>query len=230
MNELQIFKNVEFGEIRTLIINGEPWLVGKDVAVALGYKKKKKAIRDHVDVEDKTLNELFTVNGTQGILINESGFYGLVLSSKLPSAKKFKRWVTSEVLPAIRKTGSYQLPMNPMEQIKMIAGGVLQMDERLTKLENTMTIDYAQQQSITKAVNKAVTKVLGGKGSNAYHEVGKKVFAECNRDIKDFFCVNARNNIPKARFQDAMEYIVKWTPSTNTKLLINECNAQMCLQ
>ncbi|MBS4931141.1 MAG: ORF6C domain-containing protein [Clostridiales bacterium] len=104
------------------------------------------------------------------------------------------------------------------------------MDERLTKLENTMTIDYAQQQSITKAVNKAVTKVLGGKQSNAYHEVGKKVFAECNRDIKDFFCVNARNNIPKAKFQNAMEYIEKWTPSTNTKLLINECNAQMCLQ
>lgn len=230
MEQLQIFKNVEFGEIRTLTINGEPWLVGKDVAVALGYTNPQKAIRDHVDVEDKTLNELFTVNGTQGILINESGFYSLVLSSKLPSAKKFKRWVTSEVLPAIRKTGSYQLSANPLEQIKIIAGGVLQMDERLTKLENTMTIDYAQQQSITKAVNKAVTKVLGGKGSNAYHEVGKKVFAECNRDIKDFFCVNARNNIPKAKFQNAMEYIEKWTPSTNTKLLINECNAQMCLQ
>ena len=230
MEQLQIFKNVEFGEIRTLTINGEPWLVGKDVAVALGYTNPQKAIRDHVDVEDKTLNELCTVNGTQGILINESGFYSLVLSSKLTSAKKFKRWVTSEVLPAIRKTGSYQLSANPLEQIKIIAGGVLQMDERLTKLENTMTIDYAQQQSITKAVNKAVTKVLGGKGSNAYHEVGKKVFAECNRDIKDFFCVNARNNIPKAKFQNAMEYIEKWTPSTNTKLLINECNAQMCLQ
>lgn len=229
MEQLQIFKNSEFGEIRTVTINEEPWFVGKDVAVALGYTNPQKAIRDHVDVEDKTLNELFTVNGTQGILINESGFYSLVLSSKLPSAKKFKRWVTSEVLPAIRKTGSYQLSANPLEQIKIIAGGVLQMDERLTKLENTMTIDYAQQQSITKAVNKAVTKVLGGKGSNAYHEVGKKVFAECNRDIKDFFCVNARNNIPKAKFQNAMEYIEKWTPSTNTKLLIKDCNAQMCM-
>lgn len=104
---LQIFNNQEFGEVRTTVIDGEPWLVGKDVAVALGYTNPQKAIRDHVDTEDTTVNESFTVNGTKGVLINESGLYSLVLSSKLPTAKKFKRWVTSEVLPAIRKTGSY---------------------------------------------------------------------------------------------------------------------------
>lgn len=110
MNELTIFKNEQFGEMRTVTIGEEIWFVGKDVAEILGYSNPQKAIRDHVDSEDKTLNESFTVNGTKGILINESGLYSLVLSSKLPSAKDFKRWVTSEVLPSIRKHGAYMSP------------------------------------------------------------------------------------------------------------------------
>lgn len=107
MNDLQIFKNTEFGEIRTMTIDNEPWFVGKDVAEVLGYTNPQKAVRDHIDDEDKTVNDLFSVNGTKGILINESGLYSLILSSKLPKAKEFKRWVTSEVLPAIRKHGVY---------------------------------------------------------------------------------------------------------------------------
>lgn len=107
MNELKIFKNNEFGEIRTVEIGGEPWFVGKDVAEVLGYSNPQKAVRDHIDDDDRTVNESFTVNGTQGVLINESGLYSLILSSKLPNAKAFKRWVTSEVLPSIRKHGLY---------------------------------------------------------------------------------------------------------------------------
>ena len=107
MNDLMIFNNPEFGEIRTVGLDGEPLLVGKDVALALGYTNPQKAIRDHVDDEDKTVTETFSVNGTPIVLINESGLYSLVLSSKLPGAKKFKRWVTSEVLPSIRKHGAY---------------------------------------------------------------------------------------------------------------------------
>lgn len=116
MNQLQIFENKEFGKIRTVEINNEPYFVGKDVADILGYTNAPKAIRDHVDTEDKTVNDSFTVNGTKGILINESGLYSLILSSKLPTAKKFKRWVTSEVLPSIRKHGMYatdELIANP---------------------------------------------------------------------------------------------------------------------
>lgn len=104
---LQTFQNLEFGEIRSMTIDGEPYFVGKDVAAALGYTNPQKAIRDHVDVEDKTVNESFSVNGTMPILINESGMYSLILSSKLEGAKRFKRWVTSEILPAIRKTGAF---------------------------------------------------------------------------------------------------------------------------
>ena len=108
MNELQIFSNPEFGDMRTLSIDGEPWMVGKDVAAALGYTAAEKAIRTHVDAEDKGVTEMDTPGGLQKMtIINESGLYSLVLSSKLPGAKKFKRWVTSEVIPSIRKTGSY---------------------------------------------------------------------------------------------------------------------------
>ena len=107
MNEIMTFVNEEFGSVRSTVINGEPWLVGKDIAVILKYSNPQKAIRDHVDPEDRTVNETFTVNGTMATLINESGFYSLVLSSKLPSAKKVNRWVTFEVLPTIRKTGGY---------------------------------------------------------------------------------------------------------------------------
>lgn len=107
MNDLQIFSNSEFGQIRTVTINGDPWFVGKDVAEALGYSNASKAVMNHVDAEDKiTETSAYSQNGnTVGKLtfINESGLYSLILSSKLPNAKKFKRWVTSEVLPAIRK-------------------------------------------------------------------------------------------------------------------------------
>lgn len=117
MNELQVFKNQEFGSVRTLVINSEPWFVGKDVTKALGYDNPSKAIRDHVEEEDKRVG---VQNVTPYIIdslgrkqhptfINESGLYALVFGSKLPSAKKFKRWVTSEVLPALRKTGQYQV-------------------------------------------------------------------------------------------------------------------------
>ena len=118
MNELQVFNNDEFGSIRTVTIENEPWFVGKDVAEVLGYTNPSKALADHVDTEDKLNNEtLLSLGQRGGWLINESGLYSLILSSKLPSAKKFKRWVTSEVLPAIRKTGSYNLPdfNNPAE-------------------------------------------------------------------------------------------------------------------
>lgn len=117
MNDLQIFENPEFGQVRTVEIDGTPWLVGKDVAVALGYKNPGKAIIAHVDEEDKRLEMLpqgaDSQNGnvspsSKTALINESGLYSLILSSKMPKAKAFKHWVTSEVLPAIHKTGAYE--------------------------------------------------------------------------------------------------------------------------
>lgn len=117
-NEIKVFSNEEFGKVRVLNIDNEPWFVGRDVAEVLGYSNTRDAISKHVDEEDKGVAKCDTPSGAQQMtIINESGMYSLILSSKLPNAKKFKRWVTSEVLPAIRKTGSYNLPdfNNPAE-------------------------------------------------------------------------------------------------------------------
>ena len=232
MNELQIFNSEEFGEIRTVTIDNEPWFVGKDVADILEYTNTAKAIRDHVDDEDK-LTERIVLSGQnrEAIFINESGLYSLILSSKMPNAKKFKHWVTSEVLPAIRKTGSYQMQnlSTEMKAILMHDEKLVKIDQRVSGLENTMTIDYGQQKVLGDYVNRVVIDALGGKGSDAYREISKKVFSECNRDLKNYFHVNARNNIPKKRFDEAVDYISGWRPCTNTILLIKECNSQMSM-
>ena len=138
MTDLQIFNSPEFGQIRTIEKDGEPWFVGKDVAEILGYANASKALADHVDEEDKLNNESLSSLGQRGgWLINESGLYSLVLSSKLPTAKKFKRWVTSEVIPSIRKHGAYMTPetleaaiLNPDTMIRLCTALKDEQDKR----------------------------------------------------------------------------------------------------
>lgn len=146
MADIEIYKNERFGEIRTVNISGEPWFVGKDVAEVLGYSNPQKAVRDHVDGEDKTLNESFTVNGTMGVLINESGLYSLILSSKLPSAKEFKHWITSEVLPSIRRHGAYltddmvEKVLTDPDTIIRLAQQIKEAKARLAQAEDTIRL------------------------------------------------------------------------------------------
>ena len=251
MNEIQIFNNPEFGDIRTVVIDGEPWFVGRDVCKALGYSDVKAGTRKNVDEEDKRVRPVDTPSGNQNMtIINESGLYSLIFGSKLESAKKFKKWVTSEVLPEIRKTGSYgqpQLPQTTMELLELHykalkeVGGKVEVladdlnevkgdyGKRIEHLENNMTLDYGQQRVLEDAVNKTVTEVLGGKTSCAYEEIGRKVFAECNRDLKHYFNVNARANVPRKRFDEAVEYANNWKPCTNTVFRIQNYNAQQTL-
>ena len=136
MNEITVFNNDEFGSIRTVTIENEPWLVGKDVAEVLGYTNPSKALADHVDTEDKLNNEtLLSLGQRGGWLINESGLYSLIMSSKLPTAKKFKHWVTSEVLPSIRKTGSYSKPMSELEILQHSINQLVEQERKLKALE-----------------------------------------------------------------------------------------------
>ena len=234
MNEIQIFNNPEFGEIRTVEQNGEPWFVGKDVAQALGYgdgKSLANAVANHVDEQDKGVTELMTPGGKQKmVIINESGLYSLCFSSKLEGAKKFKRWVTSEVLPQIRKTGSYIMPKmtKEMQAIFLLDNRTAQLDQRITAVENTMVIDYGQQKTLQKTVNRVVVDAMGGKYAPAYNDphVRGRVFSECNDDIQSWFHVSSRNNIPRKRFEEAVEYIQRWKPRTNTVMLIQNVNGQ----
>lgn len=139
MNDLQIFSNPEFGSVRTLEIEGEPYFVGKDVATVLGYSKPLDALSRHVDEEDSVIHGVLDNRGCtqQTKLINESGLYSLIILSTLPSARKFKKWITSEVIPSIRKTGGYGIPqMSQSELILKIAQNNLALEKRIAETEN----------------------------------------------------------------------------------------------
>lgn len=159
MKELQIFKNAEFGSIRTMTLNGEPYFVGKDVAEILGYSNTKDAIASHVDAEDRTLiqrSEIATLEiPNRGLtVINESGLYSLILGSKLPGAKKFKRWVTSEVLPAIRKHGLYavdEVLANP----DMLIQALMELKQERENNKALQQLVAVQNQQITEMKPKA---------------------------------------------------------------------------
>ncbi|WP_303164526.1 BRO-N domain-containing protein [Mitsuokella multacida] len=162
MNELQIFQNPEFGEVRTVSIDGEPWFVGKDVADILGYSNSRDAFARHVDDEDKTsvvIPDTGSNYKSKATLINESGLYSLVLSSKLPTAKKFKRWVTSEVLPAIRKTGSYSVKQAEQDKTRemraeaMLRNSISKQAKMMMEIAKMSHIKAYQDVMMAKAGN-----------------------------------------------------------------------------
>ncbi|PAB55137.1 toxin Bro [Lactobacillus johnsonii] len=232
-NQMQLF-NFEKQEVRTLLVNEEPYFVGKDVAKILGYSRTADAIKAHVDEEDK-LTRQFTDSGQRRemTIINESGMYSLILSSKLPNAKKFKRWVTSEVLPAIRKNGSYQLPQTPEGQIRLLLESSVHTDERLTNVEedidllkNKSEIDSTQRFQLQKARNKRAIEVCGGKDSNFYKTRSRKVFMELAHDFKEYFEIPRYDALRKKDFDKAIEFVDGWYPSVLLKRDIDEVNAQ----
>ena len=162
MNGLQIFQNSEFGSIRGIERNGEPWLVGKDVAKALGYMDAAKAIRVHVDEEDKGVDEMATPGGVQAVVfINESGLYSLAFSSKLPGARKFKRWVTAEVLPAIRKNGGYISGQNNMGEAELMAKALL-VAQRTIEQNRAKIEEMTPKAVFADAVSASNTSILVG--------------------------------------------------------------------
>ena len=157
MNEISIFKNPTFGEVRTLTINNEPWFVGKDVAEVLGYTNPSKALADHVDADDKLNNEtLLSLGQRGGWIINESGLYALIFGSKLETAKAFKRWVTSEVLPAIRKTGYYQMPA-PVQAFPAgsLAAAISDIGDTAAAIEKVFAVKHGMAMATASAMVEA---------------------------------------------------------------------------
>lgn len=180
MNNIETFKNSEFGEVRTLLDeNNDVWFVGKDVAESLGYKDTFGALKKHVDDEDKQNCQNSSFESPRGFtIINESGLYSLVLSSKLPSAKKFKRWVTSEVLPAIRKTGSYQKPMN---RDQLIAQALIEAQAVIEEKDNRIK-EMRPKEIFSDAVATSKTSILIGELAKLLKQNGvdigqKRLFA-----------------------------------------------------
>ena len=204
MNDIKIFNNEEFGDIRTVTIDGEPWFVGKDVAEILGYSNTRKALLDHVDEDDKT--DGVTIRDSIGreqtpVLINESGLYSLILSSKLPTAKKFKHWVTSEVLPSIRKTGQYQMPnlSKEMQAIVLLDTRTVQMEKRMDKLEFDIPMYGSEADELSNHVKRKGVQILGGKKSEAYRDsnIRSKVYRDIYDQVKREFGLYGEDGKPK---------------------------------
>lgn len=231
MNTPQIF-NFEQNEVRTVLVNEEPYFVGKDIAEILGYSNTPKAIRDHVDEEDKTQNDSFTVNGTALVLINESGLYSLILKSKLPSAKKFKRWVTSEVLPAIRKHGGYLTPekveealLNPdtiiqlATQLKEERTGRLIAEQKIAEYEPKISyLDsiLSSTDSVTISQIAADYGMSPQQMNKLLHKLGiqKKVGNQwllCKKHMNQGYTKSHTTEIPKADGGTKIVMNTKWT-------------------
>lgn len=241
MNELQIFNNEEFGQIRTVEIDGEIYFVGKDITEVLGYANASKAITDHVDEEDKLNNESLSSLGQRGgWLINESGLYSLILSSKMPNAKKFKRWVTSEILPTLRKTGSYEMPnmSTEMKAILMIDQKQVKMEQRMDRLEYDIPLYGSEADELSSHVKRKGVSVLGGKQSEAYKdtEICSKVYRDIYDQVKREFGIYDDSGRPQSYkalkrkyIADAHELIDCYEVPTYLEELISEANSQMNL-
>lgn len=183
--------------------NKERYIEGRHFICLEGEELKIFKTNHHFD-ESSRINKLY--------LWTEKGAF---LHAK--SLNTDKAWEVYDRLVDEYFDKESRKPLTVAEQIQLLAQGTADHEERIEKLENTMTIDYGQQKYLGDLVSIVVIEVLGGKNSNAYSEIGKKVFAECNRDVKSYFGVNARNNIPKLRYEEAVKYIKGWQPCTNTK-------------
>lgn len=240
MNNLKIFNSEEFGEIRTVQLNNETYFVGKDVAEALKYNEPHKAIQRHVEEDDRIKHPVTDSTGrTQDTwLISESGLYALIFGSKLESAKRFKHWVTSEVLPLIRKTGQYTKPMTLPEQIQVLAQGTLDNTERINKVEqdlkefkNDMPLLGIECQKITWVKNHKVVPLLGGKESEAYKNksLRTKIYKDIDKQLRREFGVNSYKAIKRSQCDLAIDIINRYELPFVLKEEIENTNAQLTL-
>lgn len=242
MEEMQIFNSEEFGNIRAVTINREPWFVGKDVAKALGYgegKSLNNAILNHVSEEDKGVTELVTPGGKQKMtIINESGLYSLIFGSKLESAKKFKRWVTSEVLPSIRKNGGYQMPVTTSDKIMLLAQGHMELKQEIDDVRSdleTLKMDLpvlpVEAERITTATKKKGVEVLGGINSSAYRNKGlrQKLYGNLYSNLKYNFGVRSYKSIKRSQCDKAIDIINSYQPPYFLEEEIRNANAQQVM-
>lgn len=215
--------------------DGTAYLKLDDVARGLGFTDSKNGV-EYVRWArvDKYLAEFgFATSGERPEFIPENVFYRLAMKANNPVAEKFQALVADEIIPSIRKTGSYTMPKlsKEMQALFLLDDRPQKQEARLTALENTMTVDYSQQRTLKNAVGRVVVEALGGKAAPAYNDphVRCKLFSECNRDVQGWFRVNSVCNVPRKDFTQAVEYIQRWKPSTNSVLLIQQTNAQTTL-
>ena len=216
--------------------NGTAYLRLEDVARGLGFTQtQKKNGVEYTSIRWETINRYLEEIGFPNKLgkdsyIPENIFYRLAMKAKNETAEKFQALVADEIIPSIRKTGSYMMPKlsKELQALFLLDDRTQRQEQRITALENNMVVDYDQQLSLKNVVNHVVVEALGGKNAPAYGDshVRGMVYCEINKDIQMWFRVSSRNNIPRKRFDEAVEYIQRWKPSTNTVMLIQQSNGQ----
>lgn len=231
MKKIPLIFSFKNNHVRTVQIDNDAWFVGKDVATILGYSQTAKAVRDHVDDDDKGVSVLDTPGGQQRMtLINESGVYSLVFGSNLPNAKEFKRWVTKEVLPEIRKTGSFNSPQSPEEMLALTMNvtnrtvkRVESIEKDVNDLKNNVLLDTGSYAVIGRLVSKRVHEYLDDRRYPRNKNNVSLLFSDINHGIKRIAGVSARSQIKNKDFEKVMQYIYAWEPATATKMeLINK--------
>ena len=224
MEELQIFNNEEFGSVSCLVIDNEPWLVGKDVASALGFKNTKDALKNHVDSDDKRLIQRSDLATIENHLPKDVFPINFVQA-------------TSEVLPTLRKTGSYaKVPTDPRELLMLTikaheqtAQRVDVLEEKVSDLEKSTTIDSSQQYTLERIAKTTVISALGGIDSRAYQLMSRKLFSSIWRDYKKYFKLGSYRDTLKTDYENAKNYLESWSPEVNTSLKIKEYNSQLAM-
>lgn len=240
MTDIQIFNNPDFGDIRTVEIDGEAWFVGKDVAGALGYAKPLGAVSTHVEKDDSLKRGLMDSLGREQetIFINESGLYALIFGSKLDSAKKFKKWVTSEVLPAIRKNGGYTMPISTNDKIMLLAQGHMELQQEVDSIKKDMEslkmdlpILPVEEDRITSAVKRKGLAVMGGKTSNVYRDksIRRKVYQGIYANLKYNFQIKTYRALKRSQVDKAIDIINNYQPPYVLAEQIDSANAQQTL-
>ena len=237
MDNIQIFSNSEFGDIRTVIIDGEPWFVSKDISDKLGYAKPANMVK-LVDEDDKRNlrgSDLEPGSKAQISAVNESGLYAAIFGSKQENAKKFKKWVTSEVLPSIRKTGGYGVPQTIPEQIQLLAQGNVELNKRVDDIQaevEALKMDLPilpiEADKITEAVRKKGVAVLGGKQSNTYNNRGlrQRLYNNLYSNLKYNFGVKSYKSIKRSQRDKAIEVIQRYEPPFFLAVMIDNENSQ----
>ena len=234
MNELQIFNNEEFGEVRTVVLNSEPMFCLTDVCKALDIKNATDVAK-RLDDDERTRLNL----GRQGEtnFVTESGLYAVILRSDKPNAKKFRKWITGEVLPSIRKTGSYGKPMTTAEKIQLLAQGneelsgrVEKVEDKIDSLENDMPLYGCEIDEIQKHVKRRGVDILGGKKSEAYHDrsIRSLVYSDIYCQLKrEYGCVSSYKSIKRKYIADVHEFIDCYVAPVFLREQIADANAQM---
>lgn len=217
MNELKVFNSEEFGDVRTVTINGDPWFVGKDVAAALGFTNPRDAISTHVFDEDKGVESIDTLGGKQKMtVINESGLYALVFGSRLKSAQRFKHWVTSEVLPAIRRTGGYQMPAPQGKELLALA--VLEAQKTI-EAQNTEIERMKPKAIFADAVSASTSSILIGDLAKLLRQngvdTGQKRLFEQLRNEGYLMKTGSSRNMPKQKYVEMGLFQIKETVISN---------------